>query len=146
MRKAARHRRVRAALPRRKDNLTMEHLTEEMRQPTLFERKSGEGAIAEEQVVLYALGDFQARGLILAERDLPLDRLRGALKRASEACGIEELSDQQAVAAFSVLGAKVRQVPSFVAKHPFRVVVPTELARRAADSYQELVAKIKQDG
>jgi hypothetical protein len=117
-----------------------------MRQPTLFERKSGEGIIAEEQVVLYALGDFQARGKILAERDLPLDRLRGALKRACEAFGIDELSDVQSVAAFSALGAKVRQVPSFVAKHPFRVIVPTELAQRAADAYHELVAKIRQDG
>lgn len=124
----------------------MESLTEEMRQPTLFERTSGEGAIAAELVVLYALGDFQARGLILAERNLPLDRLRGALKRASEAYGTEELSDEQSVAAFSALGAQVRKVPSFVAKHPFRVVVPTELAQRAADSYQEIVAKLKHDG
>lgn len=117
-----------------------------MRQPTLFDRKSEEGAIAVEQVVLYALGDFQARGKILAERDLPLDRLRGALKRACEAYGIAELSDQQAVAAFRALGAKVRQVPSFVAKHPFRVVVPAELAQQSATSFQELVAKIEQDG
>lgn len=117
-----------------------------MRQPTLFERKSGEAAIAEEQVVLFALGDFQARGKVLAERDLPLDRLRGALKRASEANGTEELTDERAVAAFKALGAKVRQVPAFVAKHPFRVVVPTELAERASALYQELVAKIKEDG
>ena len=114
-----------------------------MRQPTLFERNSREGTIAEEQVVLYALGDFQARGKILAERDLALDRLRGALKRACGAYGIEELSDEQAVAAFHSLGAKVRQVPVFVAKHPFRVVVPTALAERAANQYHELVAKIK---
>ena len=116
-----------------------------MRQPTLFERQSREGAIAEEQIVLYALGDFQARGKILAERDLPLDRLRGALKRACEAYGVEELSDERAVAAFRALGANVRQVPSFVAKHPFRVIVPTELAQHAASVYQEIVAKIKQD-
>ncbi|HEX7997847.1 MAG TPA: hypothetical protein VF528_05610 [Pyrinomonadaceae bacterium] len=117
-----------------------------MRQPTLFERNSGEGAVAVEQVVLYALGDFQARGKILAERDLPLDRLRGALKRASEAFGIEELSDERAVAAFKALGANVRQVPSFVAKHPFRVIVPAELARRAASVYQEIITKARQAG
>lgn len=115
-----------------------------MRQPTLFDRHKGEGTIAEEQVVLYALGDFQARGKVLAERDLPLDRLRGALKRACEAFGIEELSDEQSVAAFSALGANVRQVPSFVAKHPFRVVVHTDLAERAASVYQDIIAKIKQ--
>lgn len=116
-----------------------------MRQPTLFERKSEEGAIAVEQVVLYALGDFQARGKLLAERDLPLDRLRGALKRACEAYGIAELSDEQAIAAFNALGAKVRQVPPFVAKHPFRVIVPAELAQHAAASFQKMVAKLKQD-
>ena len=116
-----------------------------MRQPTLFDRKSEEGAVAFEQVVLYALGDFQARGKILAERDLPLDRLRGALKRACEAHGIAELSDEQAVAAFSALGANVRRVPSFVAKHPFRVIVPAELAQHAATTFQEIVAKIEQD-
>lgn len=116
-----------------------------MRQPTLFDEKSEEATVAVEQVVLYALGDFQARGKVLAERDLPLDRLRGALKRACEAYGVAELSDQQAVAAFSALGANVRQVPSFVAKHPFRVIVPTELAQRAAGAFQEIVAKIKED-
>lgn len=117
-----------------------------MRQPTLFEKKSEEGAVAVEQVVLYALGDFQARGKILAERDLPLDRLRGALKRACDAYERAELSDEQAVAAFIALGAKVRQVPPFVAKHPFRVIVPAELAQHAAMSFQELAAKIEHDG
>ena len=117
-----------------------------MRQPTLFDRKSEEGAIAVEEVVLYALGDFQARGKILAERDLPLDRLRGALKRACEAYEVAELSDEQAVAAFSALGAKVRRVPAFVAKHPFRVIVPAELAQHAANTFQEIVAKIEHDG
>lgn len=116
-----------------------------MRQPTLFERQNAEGAIPEEQIVLYALGDFQARGKVLSERDLPLDRLRGAFKRACDAYGIEELSDEQTVAALNTLGAKVRQVPAFVAKHPFRVVVPAELAARAADAFQELVARIKHE-
>src|ERR1044072_2716883 len=115
-----------------------------MRQPTLFERQSGEGTVDEGRFVLFALGDFQARGKVLSGRDLPLDRLRGALKRASEAFGVEEFSDERAVAAFRVLGANVRQVPAFVAKHPFRVVVPAELAERAANVYQEIVAKIKQ--
>lgn len=114
-----------------------------MRQPTLFERQGGEGTIAVEQLVLFALGDFQARGKVLAKRDLPLDRLRGALKRASEAFGVEELSDERAVAAFKALGASVRQVPSFVAKHPFRVIVPVELAERAASVYREIVAQSK---
>jgi hypothetical protein len=115
-----------------------------MRQPTLFEKRSGERAIDVEQLVLYALGDFQARGKVLARRDLPLDRLRGALKRASEAHDVEELSDETAVAALRMLGAEVRQVPSFVAKHPFRVIVPDDLAARAQRTYQEMIAAIKQ--
>lgn len=115
-----------------------------MRQPTLFEKRRGQDAIDTEQVVLYALGDFQARGKVLAQRDLPLDRLRGALRRASEAHGIEELSDEDAVAAFKSLGAEVRQVPSFVAKHPFRVIVPVELAERSRLSFEEILASLKQ--
>jgi hypothetical protein len=115
-----------------------------MRQPTFFEKHSGQGEIDTERIVLYALGNFQARGLVLAQRDLPLDRLRGALKRATEAHGVEELSDEAAVKAFRALGAEVRQVPSFVAKHPFRVIVPTELAERSLLSYKEILAALKQ--
>lgn len=117
-----------------------------MQQPTLFEGKRGEGAFAAEQVLLFALGDFQSRGKILAERDLPLDRLRGAFKRACEAFGVEELSDEQAVAALTALGAKIKRVPAFVAKHPYRVIVPTDLAQSAAQSYQETLAQIEQNG
>lgn len=114
-----------------------------MRQPKLFEKQSEGEAINAEQVVLFALGDFQARGKVLAERDLPLDRLRGALKRAAEAHGIAELSDERAVATLRTLGAQVREVPPFVAKHPFRVIVNEKLAARAAQSYQEILALMK---
>jgi hypothetical protein len=75
--------------------------------------------------------------LALAGRDLPLDRLRGALRRAAEVFGVEELGDEQAAAAFSALGASVRRVPTFFAKHPFRVVVREELAERARLFLQE---------
>lgn len=115
-----------------------------MRQPTFFEKQGGQGAIDPEQIVLYALGDFQTRGKVLARRDLPLDRLRGALRRATEAHSIEELSDETAVSALRALGAEVRQVPSFVAKHPFRVVVPVELAERSKISYQEILNSLRQ--
>jgi hypothetical protein len=116
-----------------------------MRQPTLFDNKSGQSVVDPEQVVLYALGDFQARGKVLAQRDLPLDRLRGALHRASETFDLEDLSDEESVAAFRSLGAEVRQVPSFVAKHPFRIIVSTELAARAERAYREIVASMKQN-
>jgi len=112
-----------------------------MRQPTLFDRRTERGPVDYEQVVLYALGDFQARGKVLAERDLPLDRLRGALRRASEVHGIDELSDEAAVSTFRALGAEIRQVPPFVAKHPFRVIVPTPLAERARQTYREIINK-----
>ena len=113
-----------------------------MRQPTLFEKRSGQIDI--ERIVLYALGDFQARGKVLAQRDLPLDRLRGAFRRASEAHSSDELSDEEAVATLRALGALVRQVPSFVAKHPFRIVVPTELAERSRLTYKEILTSSKQ--
>lgn len=108
-----------------------------MRQPTLFEKKTAENEIDAGPLVLYALGEFQSRGKVLAERELPLDRLRGALRRAAEAYGTEELEDEPAVATLSALGAQVRRVPPFVAKHPFRITVPTGLAERARLFYQE---------
>ena len=103
-----------------------------MRQPTFFDQQQQPADSPEaERIVLHALADFQRRGKVLAGRDLPLDRLRGALRRAAEASGAAELDDVRAVAALSALGASVRRVPSFFAKHPYRVVVPDELAERA---------------
>jgi len=104
-----------------------------MRQPTFFEKDSSAGERDTAKIVLYALGDFQARGKVLAERDLPFDRLRGALRRAAEAFGTDELEDEQAASTLTSLGANVRRVPTFVAKHPFRVVVPDSLAERARE-------------
>ena len=109
-----------------------------MRQPTFFDKDNRGGGADAERVVLYALGDFQARGKALAGRDLPLDRLRGALRRAADAFGADELGDEQAAAALSALGASVRRVPAFFAKHPFRVVVPDALAERARDYVKQL--------
>lgn len=102
-----------------------------MRQPTFFdpEDKGGERDVA--RILLYALGDFQQRGKVLAGRDLPLDRLRGAFRRAAEAYGAQEIGDEEAATALAALGANVRRVPTFFAKHPFRVVVPAPLAERA---------------
>ena len=108
-----------------------------MRQPTFFEQEKGERAVGAEPVVLYALGDFQARGKILAGRVLPLDRLRGALRRAADHLGVAELDDEQAVATLDALGAQVRRVPAFIAKHPYRVTVSAELAARALDFLRE---------
>ncbi len=111
-----------------------------MSQPNLFDKKQKRATTTDEQVVLYALGNFQARGLVLAGRDLPLDRLRGALRRASEAFGVDELSDEQAVAIFQSLGATVSRRHPFAAKHPFHIIVHTALAERARLAYAEMTA------
>jgi hypothetical protein len=102
-----------------------------MRQPTFFERESKAGERDVARIILYALGEFQQRGKVLAERDLPFDRLRGAFRRAAEAFDTQELGDEETASALSALGANVRRVPVFFAKHPFRVVVPASLAERA---------------
>jgi hypothetical protein len=111
-----------------------------MRQPTLFDRQSKQSDVSDERLVLYALGNFQARGKVLAGRDLPLDRLRGALRRAADTFGIEQLTDERAVGALASLGAQVQRRHAFAAKHPYHVIVATELAERARHIYEEIVA------
>jgi hypothetical protein len=103
-----------------------------MVQPTLFDENA---AVETERIVLYALGDFQSRKKVLAGRELALDRLRGAFKRACEKFGTAELSDEDMVRAMEKLGAKVTEVPPFVAKHPFRVNVPKDLADRGKEEF-----------
>lgn len=112
-----------------------------MNQPTLFER--GERGVEIERLALYALGDFQSRGKILVERELALDRLRGAFKRASEHFQIAELADEKIAETLERLGAKVVRVPSFVAKHPFRVTVRADLAERAKSFFKETAGEGK---
>lgn len=107
-----------------------------MRQPTFFEKEKEARDASAELIVLYALGDFQARGKILAGRDLPLDRLRGALRRATDDFGLAAFDDEEAVATLGALGAQVRRVPAFVAKHPYRITVPAELAARALEFFR----------
>lgn len=104
-----------------------------MNQPTLFEKNSS--AAQTEEVILFALGDFQSRGLVLAERELPLDRLLGAFKRAFEHFQISELTDEQISETLERLGAKINKLPSFVAKHPFRITVSNSLAEKSRQVY-----------
>lgn len=104
-----------------------------MDQPTFFTAVAAE--IDNEQVVLYALGDFQSRKKELADRELALDRLRGAFKRAAEKFQIDELSDETIAGILENLGAKVKKVPTFVAKHPFRVTVTAEIAIRGREVF-----------
>jgi hypothetical protein len=109
-----------------------------MQQLTLFDKVSSEGHHDLEPLLLYALGDFQSRGKVLAGRELALDRLRGAFKRASDLFGAAEIADERAVAVLVKLGAEVTRLPPFVAKHPFRVKIPQALAHRARDTYQTM--------
>jgi histone H3/H4 len=110
-----------------------------MNQPTLFETNAPQ--IELENLTLYALGEFQSRGKVLAERELPLDRLRGAFKRASDHFQIAELADEKIAETLEKLGAKIVRVPNFVAKHPFRVTVHQNLATRAFEFYREIVSQ-----
>jgi hypothetical protein len=110
-----------------------------MNQPTLFEADTA--AVEIEKLTLYALGEFQARGKLLAERELALDRLRGAFKRASEHFQLAELPDEKIAGTLEKLGAKVVKVPSFVAKHPFRVTVQQDLAARASEFYRQTISR-----
>jgi hypothetical protein len=108
-----------------------------MKQTELFAEKKAEAASDLERVVLYAFADFQLRGKTLAGRELPLDRLRGALRRAAEVFGVAELGDEDAATTIQTLGGRVRRVPPYVAKHPFRITVPVEVAERARELYQD---------
>lgn len=106
-----------------------------MNQPTLFDAKTQNIEI--EKLLLYALGEFQSRGKILAERELALDRLRGAFRRASERFQTDELEDETIVDSLEKMGAKIVRKPSFVAKHPFRVTIESGLAERAKELYKQ---------
>ena len=106
-------------------------------QPNLFETEFN--APETEKVLLYALGEFQSRGKVLAERELALDRLRGAFKRACEKFGASEFTDEKIAENLEKLGANVKRVPNFVAKHPFRITASSQLATRAKIFYQESV-------
>lgn len=104
-----------------------------MNQPTLFEPKAESEKI--EEILLYALGEFQSRGFALAERELPLDRLLGAFKRAVEHYKVSDLTDEQIAETLEKIGAKVKRLPGFVAKHPFRVTVSNSLAESSLEFY-----------
>ena len=104
-------------------------------QPNLFEIETDAPEI--EKILLFALGEFQSRGKVLADRELALDRLRGAFKRACEKFGANELPDEKIAESLEKLGAHVKRVPNFVAKHPFKITVLNNLAERAKEFYGE---------
>lgn len=109
-----------------------------MNQPTLFDQLPTVSVDAQ-KLVFYALGEFQTRKKQLAGRELPLDRLKGAFRRAAEALNTSELNDEALANELQKLGAKVVRVPTFVAKHPFRITVHADLAKQALEFYQKIV-------
>ena len=110
-------------------------------QPNLFDETVETVDI--EKILLFALGEFQSRGKVLANRELALDRLRGAFKRASEKFGAEGFSDEEIAKGLEKSGAKIVKVPSFVAKHPFRITVYQTLANQASEFFRNEVEKKK---
>ncbi len=104
-------------------------------QPTLFDTKSDNDET--EKIILFALGEFQSRGFELIGRELPLDRLRGAFKRAAEGFGYDEFSDEKIAGILEKLGAHIKKVPIYVAKHPFRITVNAEIAHNAFEIYKQ---------
>lgn len=103
-------------------------------QPTLFEPQT----VDTEKILLYALGEFQSRKKVLAERELPLDRLRGAFRRSAEKFQVAELSDETIVETLEKMGARIVRKQSFVAKHPFRVTIQKDLAEKAETIFKEI--------
>ena len=110
-------------------------------QPGLFDETVE--TVGVEKVLLFALGEFQSRGKVLADRELPLDRLRGAFKRATEKFAVSELSDEEIAKGLEKLGSKVIKVPNFVAKHPFRVTIYQLLCDRAFEFFKIETGKEK---
>lgn len=109
------------------------------KQPKLFE--TNKQTAKTEKVLLYALGDFQNRGFELVGRTLPLDRLLGAFKRAFEHFETAEISDTEIAECLKNLGAKIDEVPNYVAKHPFRITVYEELANIGLQTYKSEIEK-----
>jgi hypothetical protein len=102
----------------------------------LFERTE----VKLEELALYALGDFQARKNQLAGRQLPLDRLLGAFRRAAtEKFDLASVPDDEEIAkVLEKLGAKVKRLPNFRAKHPFLILVEEELANQALEFFEKI--------
>ena len=98
-------------------------------QPQLFQQLDDSTKI--EEVLLYALGDFQSRGKVLANRELALDRLHGTFIRACRKFGIGQLSDEIVVKGLRELGVSVSELPPFIAKRPFRIMVSKELSDKS---------------
>ena len=108
-------------------------------QPTLFDTSTN--TVSLDEVILFALGEFQSRGHKLADRELALDRLRHAVDRACDRFCIEPPADETLASLLEKAGAQVVEIPNYFAKRPFRITVPTALASSALTVYHQLNGK-----
>lgn len=104
-------------------------------QPKLFEKPSE--TVELETVILYALGDFQSRGKVLADREIAFDRLRGAFLRSFARFKIPEVSEELIVQTLRELGATVTKVPNYVAKRPYRIIVTNQIAHTSKELFSK---------
>lgn len=126
---------VRVSVKRLTTNPSKIRMTADHRmQPALFDPP--ESTVSIDEMILYALGEFQARGHKLAERELALDRLHGAILRASRKFDVREISDEIVVETLRKLGAVIHEMPPFVAKKPYRVLAGAELCELARKYYR----------
>ena len=102
-------------------------------QPKLFETTSA--TVDQRTVLLYALGEFQSRGHKLAGRKIALDRLHMAFVRACARFGLPDISDDAAATGLRDLGAAIAEVPTYVAKRPYRVTISEQLCRAATEVF-----------
>lgn len=108
-------------------------------QPTLFDPSTN--TVNLDEVILFALGEFQSRGHKLADRELALDRLRHAVDRACDKLRVELLTDEALAGQLREAGAKVVEIPTYFAKRPYRVTVPAALASTALTVYHQMNVK-----
>lgn len=103
-------------------------------QPKLFSQTNHERTVT--GVILFALGEFQHRGHELANREIALDRLHGAFVRAAAEFEVEPFDDELLVQELERLGSSVTRFPAFVAKRPYRVVIPEIVAESALTQFK----------
>ena len=108
-------------------------------QPTLFDASTN--TVSLDEVILFALGEFQSRGHKLADRELALDRLRHAFDRACDKFRIEPPVDEALASLLEKAGARVVEIPNYFAKRPFRITVPEPLATAALTVYHRMNGK-----
>ncbi len=90
---------------------------------------SSEEALRLRRQAELAIGEYVARGRKVY-REMPLARLLKALHRFG-------IAAEEAPRALHLVGARVTEVPSFVAKYHYRVTFPDEVLARCRRAYEE---------